>query len=206
MEQGTPEWFAARLGKVTASRVADVIAKTKSGYSTSRENYMAQLTVERITNTQAESFTNAAMQWGTDQEPFARAAYEIATGLFVEEVGLVPHPSIEWAGASPDGLVGDDGLIEIKCPNTATHLETFLNETVPSKYVTQMQFQMACTGRQWCDYVSFDPRMPEGGQLFVKRVPRDKEFIESIELEIIKFLSEVEEKTKSLFTKLKAKS
>ena len=147
IEQGSPEWFAQRLGKVTASRVADVIAKTKTGYSTSRDNYMAQLVVERMTNTQAESFTNAAMQWGTDQEPFARAAYEVAQNVMVEETGLVDHPTIPMAGASPDGLIGEDGLVEIKCPNTATHIDTLLTQTVPAKYITQMQFQMACTGR-----------------------------------------------------------
>lgn len=198
MEQKTEEWFQARLGKVTASRVADVIAKTKTGYSASRENYMAQLVVERLTNTQAESFTNAAMQWGTDQEPFARAAYEVKMGVMVEETGLVDHPSIPMAGASPDGLVGEDGLVEIKCPNTATHIDTLLTQTVPAKYITQMQFQMACTGRQWCDFVSFDPRMPQKAQIFVKRVLRDDLFIKEVESEITKFLAEVSAKVDQL--------
>ena len=198
IEQRTEEWFAARLGKVTASRVADVIAKTKTGYSASRENYMAQLVVERLTQTKAESYTNAAMQWGTDQEPFARAAYEAAQGVMVEEVGFVPHPSIEWAGASPDGLVGDDGLVEIKCPNTATMIETLLSQKVPGKYITQMQFQMACTGRQWCDFVSFDNRLPEMFQLFVTRVPRDEVFIRLIEAEIVQFLAELDDKINKL--------
>lgn len=198
MEQRTEDWFAARLGKVTASRVADVIAKTKTGYSASRENYMAQLVVERLTNTQAESFTNAAMQWGTDQEPFARAAYEVAQNVMVEETGLVDHPTIAMAGASPDGLIGEDGLVEIKCPNTATHIDTLLTQTVPAKYITQMQFQMACTGRQWCDFVSFDPRMPAKAQLFVKRVMRDEAFIKEIETEIKKFLAEITAKVEQL--------
>jgi putative phage-type endonuclease len=198
MEQRTEDWFAARLGKVTASRVADVIAKTKTGYSASRENYMAQLVVERLTNTQAESFTNAAMQWGTDQEPFARAAYEVASNVMVEETGLVDHPTIPMAGASPDGLIGEDGLVEIKCPNTATHIDTLLTQIVPAKYITQMQFQMACTGRQWCDFVSFDPRMPTKAQLFVKRVMRDEAFIKEIETEIKKFLAEVTAKVEQL--------
>jgi len=197
-EQRTEEWFKARLGKVTASRVADVIAKTKTGYSASRENYMAQLVVERLTNTQAESFTNAAMQWGTDQEPFARAAYEVQQNVLVDETGLVDHPTIEMAGASPDGLVGEDGLVEIKCPNTATHIDTLLTQTVPAKYITQMQFQMACTGRQWCDFVSFDPRMPQKAQIFIKRVPRDDAFIKEIESEIKKFLAEVSAKVDQL--------
>lgn len=198
IEQRTEEWFAARLGKVTASRVADVIAKTKTGYSASRENYMAQLVVERLTQTKAESYTNAAMQWGTDQEPFARAAYEAAQGVMVEEVGFVPHPTIEWAGASPDGLVGDDGLVEIKCPNTATMIETLLSQKVPGKYFIQMQFQLACTGRKWCDYVSFDPRMPAKAQMFVRRVDRDDEYIAHLEEEIAKFLVEVESQIQKL--------
>lgn len=197
-EQRTAEWFQARLGKVTASRVADVIAKTKTGYSASRENYMAQLVVERLTNTQAESFTNAAMQWGTDQEPFARAAYELKMGVMVDETGLVDHPTIPMAGASPDGLVGEDGLVEIKCPNTATHIDTLLTQTVPAKYNTQMQFQMACTGRQWCDFVSFDPRMPQKAQIFIKRVLRDDLFIKEVESEIKKFLAEVSAKVDQL--------
>ena len=197
-EQRTEEWFAARLGKVTASRVADLVGKTKTGYSATRDNYMAQLVVERLTQTKAESYTNAAMQWGTDQEPFARAAYEAAQGVMVEEVGFVPHPSIEWAGASPDGLVGDDGLVEIKCPNTATMIETLLSQKVPGKYFIQMQFQLACTGRKWCDYVAFDPRMPAKAQMFVRRVDRDDEYIAHLEEEIAKFLVEVESQVQKL--------
>jgi len=198
--QGTTDWFAIRLGKVTASRVADVIAKTKTGYSTSRENYMAQLVVERLTQTKAESYTNAAMQWGTDQEPFARAAYEAAQGVMVEEVGFVPHPTIQWAGASPDGLVGNEGegLVEIKCPNTAQMIEALLTGKVPTKYFTQMQFQMACTGTKFCDYVVFDPRMPAKAQLFVTRVNRDDAYIAEIEAEIVKFLAEVESQVQQL--------
>lgn len=194
IEQGTPEWFAARLGNVTASRVADVIAKTKSGYSASRENYMAQLICERMTNTVAELYSNAAMQWGTETEPLARAAYESYADVLVDEVGYIANPWIKRAGASPDGLVGKWGLIEIKCPNTATHIETLLSETVPTKYITQMQWQMACTGRVWCDFVSFDPRLPDGLQLFVKRVERDAEYIAMLEQEVIKFLTELDEK------------
>jgi putative phage-type endonuclease len=197
-EQRTEEWFAARLGKVTASRVADLVGKTKTGYSATRDNYMAQLVVERLTFTKQESYTNAAMQWGTDQEPFARAAYEAAQGVMVEEVGFVPHPTIEWAGASPDGLVGDDGLVEIKCPNTATMIETLLSQKVPGKYFIQMQFQLACTNRKWCDYVSFDPRMPAKAQIFVRRVDRDDEYIAHLEEEIAKFLVEVESQVQKL--------
>lgn len=191
MEQGTQEWFMARLGKVTASRVADIIAKTKSGYSTSRQNYLAQLVVERLTQKPTETYSNAAMQWGTDTEPLARAAYEIKHDLMVSEIGFVPHPVIEMAGASPDGLVGDDGLIEIKCPNTATHIETLLNDTIKSEYKTQMQWQMACTGRLWTDFVSFDPRMPEKHQMKIIRVNRDDKTIQMLEDEVSKFLLEV---------------
>jgi len=196
--QGTDEWFAARIGKVTASRVADVIAKTKTGYSSSRDNYMAQLICERLTNQKSESFTNAAMQHGTETEPLARAAYEALKDVLVDEVGFIPHPKILMAGASPDGLIGDNGLLEIKCPNTATHIDTLLSETVPGKYNTQMQFQMACTDREWCDFVSFDNRLPTELQLFVKRVPRDTVFIRLIEGEIVQFIAELDDKINKL--------
>jgi putative phage-type endonuclease len=198
MDQGSDQWFAARIGKVTASRVADVLAKTKSGYSTSRDNYMAQLVCERLTGQREEFFTSAAMQHGTDTEPLARAAYESLKDVLVDEVGFVPHPSIIMAGASPDGLVGDNALIEIKCPNTATHIETLLSQTVPGRYNTQMQFQMACTDREWCDFVSFDNRLPEELQLFVKRVPRDNMYIRLMEDEIVKFLNELDIKIAQL--------
>jgi putative phage-type endonuclease len=198
MDQGSEEWFTIRIGKVTASRVADVIAKTKTGYSATRDNYMAQLVCERLTGQKGESFSNAAMQHGTDTEPLARAAYEAFQDILVDEVGFVPHPSIIMAGASPDGLVGDDGLLEIKCPNTATHIETLLSQSVPGKYNTQMQFQMACTGRKWCDFVSFDNRLPDELQLFVKRVPRDNEFIKQMEDEVVKFLNELDIKIAQL--------
>jgi len=198
IEQRSDEWFAARIGKVTASRVADVIAKTKTGFSASRDNYMAQLVCERLTGQKAEGFTNSAMQWGTETEPLARAAYEALKDVLVDEVGFVPHPTIEMAGASPDGLVGDNGLLEIKCPNTATHIETLLSQTVPNKYNTQMQFQMACTDREWCDFVSFDNRLPAELQLFVKRVPRDDMYIRLMEEEIIQFLAELDEKINKL--------
>jgi len=198
MEQRTDEWFSARLGKVTASRVSDVVAKTKSGYSASRDNYMAQLVCERLTNKPTESFSNAAMDWGTQTEPLARAAYEIYANYFVNEVGFIDHPRILWSGASPDGLVGDDGLIEIKCPNTSTHIDTLLSQTVPKKYNDQMQWQMACTGKEWCDFVSYDPRLPEHLRLFVKRIDRDAQYINLLEHEIIVFNGEIQEKLSKL--------
>lgn len=197
--QGSPEWFAVRLGKVTASRVADVIAKTAKGWGAGRANYMAELVAERLTQTSGEKFSSSAMQWGTEKEPDARAAYVFMKDVDVEEIGFVPHPTIAMTGASPDGLVGTDGLIEIKCPNTATHLDTLLSGTVPAKYVTQMLWQMACTGRKWCDFVSFDPRMPEGRmRLFVQRVERDDEVIAGLERDVTEFLAELDAKIESL--------
>lgn len=198
MEQKSEEWFAARLGKVTASRIGDVMAKTKTGYSASRANYMAQIIVERMTGKQTEMFTNAAMQWGTDTEPLARAAYEAKNNVMVDEVGLIDHPDIAMSGASPDGLVGEHGMVEIKCPNTATHIETLLTGKIDEKYIYQMQWQMACTGRKWCDFVSFDPRMDEDLQLKIIPVKRDDELIKTIESEVIKFLFETAEKIRSL--------
>jgi putative phage-type endonuclease len=198
MEQKTEEWFAARLGKVTASRVADVIAKTKTGYSASRDNYMAQLICERLTGQQGESFTNAAMQHGTDTEPLARSAYENARNLLVKEVGFINHPRIEMSGASPDGLVADDGLVEIKCPNTATHIDTLLSGKVPTKYITQMQWQMLCCQRKWCDFVSFDNRLPEHLQLFVQEVEFDPEYCAMLEKEVSQFLAELDSKVAKL--------
>jgi len=198
--QRTDAWMQQRLGKVTASRVADVLAKIKSGESASRKNYKMELVVQRLTGKPQESFTNAAMEWGTEQEPFARMAYEAHTSTFVKEEGFVDHPTIEGFGCSPDGIVGD-GLIEIKCPNTANHIETVLENKAPSKYIPQMQCQMACTGAKWCDFVSFDPRVPEDLQLFVVRVERDQEYIDSMEVEVKQFLSEVLD----LFNQLKAR-
>ena len=198
MEQQSNEWFTARLGKVTASRVADVIAKTKTGYSASRDNYMAQLICERLTGQKGESFTNAAMEHGTQTEPLARSAYENARNLLVKEVGFINHPRIEMSGASPDGLVADDGLVEIKCPNTATHIDTLLSGKVPTKYITQMQWQMLCCQRKWCDFVSFDNRLPEHLQLFVQEVEFDPEYCAMLEKEVVLFLTELDNKVAKL--------
>lgn len=196
--QGSEAWLAARVGKVTASRVADVIAKTKTGYGASRANYMAELIAERLTGQPAERFKNAAMAWGTEKEPDARAAYVFMRDLDVTEVGFVPHPRLAMTGASPDGLVGADGMVEIKCPNTATHIETLIGQSVAGKYITQMQWQMACADRAWCDFVSFDPRMPEAMQLFVQRVPRDASAIIDLEAEVAGFLRELDDKADRL--------
>ena len=198
IEQGTDEWFAIRCGKVTASRVADVIATTKSGYSASRANYEAQLICEILTGKPAESFTNAAMQWGTETEPLARAQYELKTGNMVNQIGFVVHPMIEQAGASPDGLIGEDGCIEIKCPNTSTHLDTLLSQKVSSKYITQMTWQMVCTGRKWCDFVSYDPRLPENLQLYIERIELDQDYAKKLQNEVVMFLVEVNGKVEKL--------
>ena len=192
IEQGSPEWFALRAGKVTASRVADILAKTKTGPSASRQNYLIELAIQRTTGIIQESYTNAAMEWGTQTEPQARVAYEVNTNNFVDQVAFIDHPNIAWFGCSPDGLVSDRGLVEIKCPNSATHWEYFKSKKPPQKYFIQMQAQIAVTGRDWCDFVSFDPRMPDRSQLLVVRVPRDEVFIAEMETEIKKFLSEVE--------------
>ena len=196
--QGSPEWHALRIGKVTASRVSDVIAKTKTGWGASRANYMAELIAERLTGEPAEKFTNAAMAWGTEKEPDARAAYEFFRDAQVSEIAFVDHPVIGMTGASPDGLVGDHGLVEIKCPNTATHLDTLLTQAIPSKYVTQMLWQMEVSGRAWCDFVSYDPRLPETMSLFVKRVERDDNLIDEMRSLVIEFLDEIEQKITAL--------
>lgn len=203
MIQGSPEWFAARCGKVTASRVADVVAKTKTGWGAGRANYAAELICERLTGCTAPSFINDAMRWGTETEPQARSAYAQFKGVDVAEIAFVDHPEIANSGASPDGLVGQDGLLEVKCPNTATHLDTLLNEAVPAKYLTQMQWQMACTGRAWCDFASFDPRLPPEMQLFVARVPRDVSAILDLETEVSAFLREIDAKVALLTAKFR---
>ena len=197
LQRDNADWLLARCGKITASRVADVIAKTKTGYGASRANYMAELLSERLTGRPTESFQSPAMLWGIEQEPFAKVAYAALTGELVEDVGFIPHPTLSFAGASPDGKVLD-GLVEIKCGSSATHLDTLLNESIAQKYVTQMQFQMACTQTQWCDYVSYDGRMPEHLQLFVKRVARDDAYIAMLETEIATFDKELTEKLAKL--------
>jgi putative phage-type endonuclease len=200
VEQGSLEWKQLRMGNVTASRVADVIAKTKSGYSTSRDNYMTELVIERF-GVMAESFTNAAMEHGTNTEPLARAAYELKNGVMVQEVDYVPHKAIKRSGASPDGIVGE-GLIEIKCANSKTHFEYLLANEVPSKYKPQMAWQCCCTGAKWVDFISFDNRVPEGLQYFQIRYFPEHEYMKFLEEEVTKFLKEVDEKYHQLYAKL----
>jgi putative phage-type endonuclease len=193
MEQRSPEWFSERAGKVTASCLHKVMAKLRDGKpGADRTNYHAQLVTERLTGLPTETYSNAAMQWGTDTEPQARAAYAMETGITPEETGFVPHPVIPMTGASPDGLVGSLGLVELKCPNSATHIATLTGGGIDMKYLRQMQWQIACTERQWCDFASFDPRMPDEMQIHIERIQRDDAMIEEMEYEVRKFLAEVD--------------
>ncbi|ABF63516.1 Exonuclease [Ruegeria sp. TM1040] len=190
MEQGTPEWHEARLGRVTASRIADVMMNpTTAGF----QNYRSQLVCERLTGTPTETFTSAAMQHGTETEPQARAMYTLATGLSVNEVGFVPHPLIEMAGASPDGLVGELGLVEIKCPQPTEHIRVLTGGDIKKGYVLQMLWQMECTGREWCDFVSFNPDLPDDLQLYIQRVEYDSEKAREITDAVRSFLTSVDD-------------
>lgn len=192
--QGEDSWKLARAGRVTASRICDVLAKIKSGEAAARRNYKAQIISEILSGQPQEpGFVSAEMKFGTENEPFARAAYEIANDVMVQQVGLVIHPRIERSAASPDGLVNGDGLLEAKVPNTATHIDYILKGEVPADYQPQILWQMACTGREWCDFVSYDPRLPSHLQLFVKRLERDDKRIAEMEKEVEKFLAEVDE-------------
>ena len=192
MDQRSDEWYSARLGKVTASRVADVMARTKSGPAASRDNYMMQLLCERLTGKKEESFTTAAMQRGVELEAVARSAYEVDAGVMVIETGFCVHAAVSGFGASPDGLVGTDGLVEIKCPNTKQHVEFLRTGKPEGKYVWQMMAQMACTDRAWCDFVSFDDRLPEPLQLKCVRVHRDEEVITNMITAVRQFLAELD--------------
>ena len=194
MIQRSEAWFAARCGSLGASRVHDALARIKSGWGASRNNVMAELIVERLTGLPQESYVNGIMQWGIDTEPEARTAYEFWRNVEVVKVGLIRHPTIPNTHASPDGLIGEDGVLECKCPTTATHLETLLGATIPAKYITQIQWQLCCSGRRWGDFVSYDPRMPEHLRLFVQRIERDDERIEELEELVTDFLGELDEK------------
>ena len=205
-EQGTDEWKAERLGKATGSRISDIITRLKSGgFSAMRKAYATQLAIERISKQPYSFQPNAAMQHGTNTEPLARDAYRATIFEEVTEVGFVNHPTIPNAGASPDGLVGDDGLVEIKCPESHTHIGYLLDGIVPERYFAQIQWQIACTGRKWCDFVSYDPRCPEELQLFIKRVDYDECFVATTEEMVRKFLVEVDELTETLTNKIKEK-
>jgi predicted phage-related endonuclease len=198
--QGTPEWFADRLGNLTASRMADATATTKTGWGASRANLMAQLIAERLTGVPSVGFQSEAMARGKEIEPQAIAEYEFRFDVEVERVGYVPHPTIPRTGASPDGLIGEDGLIELKSPNTATHIETLMGQNIKGVYMKQMQWQMACTGRKWVDFVSYDPRLPARMALVIERVERDDKMITQLEGDAREFLRELDDKMAILET------
>ena len=187
--QRSDDWYAERCGKVTASRVKDLNAKPSKGKALNALGLT--ILAERLTGVQKETPTNFNMQWGIDNEAYAIAAYENETGFFVNGTGLIDHPFIEMFGASPDGLVGENGQIEVKCPDTTTHLNTLLTKQIPDEHIPQITCQLACTRRKWCDFVSYDPRFPVGLQLMVVRVRRDADEVKRLESEAVKFLDEV---------------
>lgn len=192
MNQGTPEWLAARAGHVTASRFADVMAKVKVGEAAGRIKYRWEIVTERLTGQPVEQYSNKAMEHGTEQEPYARMAYEAQTGNVVEEVGLILHPSTARVGCSPDGLIASVGGVEIKCPfNSVVHVQT-LSGGMPSEHRAQVQGAMWVTDRKWWHFVSFDPRMPEKMQLYVELVKRDEDYIAKLADEVRQFLVEVD--------------
>ena len=204
MEQGSPEYVAWRIGKATASRIADILAKPRSGQkvSTTRRNYMAQLVCEILTNKSAErEFMTRDMQRGIELEPRARVEYEMLRGVTVRKAGFIDHPAIQRCGCSPDGLVGDDGLVQFKCPIPAIHfdyIESSKLKTAPAEYFPQLQFELACTGRKWNDFVSYNEQMPEHLQLVVIRVEREDKYIAEVEDAVRQFLRDVDEQIEKL--------
>lgn len=202
MEQRTDEWFKARLGKVTASKIHDIMIKTKVGESTYKTKYRLQLVTERLTGKVVPMFMNDAMKHGVEYEDEAKLEYanrnKLLVGTDLTDVGMIDHPRIDMCGASPDGMVGDKGLIEIKCPQPITHTTTIETSEIHKRYIHQMQWQMSCTGREWCDFVSYHPDFPDDLKLFIKRVPRDNELIARLEEEVSTFVQEVEYKIKTI--------
>jgi putative phage-type endonuclease len=198
LEQGTEAWRLARAGSLGASSIADALAKVKTGWGASRAQVMARLTAERLTARPLDTYVNQAMRDGIEREPEARAAYQFARGVLVQKVGLVKHPTISGTHASPDGRVGADGMIEIKSPTHATHLDTLLGAPIPQKYLYQMMWQLRCDCRQWCDFVSYHPDFPENMQLHITRVERDDALIAAIETQVREFLAELEAKIEAL--------
>lgn len=194
VEQGSDEWKQARLGHVTASNIGDVMAKGKDGAeSIGRYKYKVRLLAERMTGVPPESYTNASMEWGVQNESIACMMYEAKRDVLLDKTGFWLHPDIKWMGVSPDRLVESNGLVEVKCPNTTTHLDYVFAGKVPNEYVKQVQAQLWVTGREWCDFVSFDPRLPAKNQLFIVRTTRDEKLIREMEVEVVRFLAEVED-------------
>ncbi|MFB0493084.1 putative phage-type endonuclease [Methylobacterium sp. OAE515] len=201
MVQGSPEWLDARCGKATASRIADVLAVKRDGKPTAeRERYLMELVGERLTGRTTQHYLTATMLEGSEREPQACDAYEFLYGLDTVKVGFVEHPSIAMAGASPDRLVGDVGLVEIKCPRLRTHLDTLLTGEIPEQYLPQMRWQLACTGRAWCDFATWHPGVPAHLRLWVKRLHRDDAQIAWDEAAVKAFLGEVEARVSRLLT------
>ena len=193
LEQGSVEWATAKLGYVSASNIAEVMSKGKTGEAIGRKKYKTRLVAERLTMQPLESYSNDAMAWGIENEPMAAMAYEAATGTFLEKTGFWKHPEIKWLGVSPDRLLGDKHLVEIKCPNTTTHLDYIFENKVPGDYYKQIQCQLWVTGREWADFVSYDPRLPFKNRLFISRVEKDLSMIKEMELEVKQFLTEVDD-------------
>jgi hypothetical protein len=199
MLQGTDEWRQARCGSVGASDAPRVVRRIKSGgYSADRESLLWEKVIERVTGVPFEIPKSFAMNQGTEREPDGRLTYSIIKGVEVLEVGIVPHPTIKGAHCSPDGFVGAKGLVELKCPEKKAHGELLINETISNDYLVQMMWQLGCTARDWCDFVSFNPDFPRAMQLFVKRVPRDQTLIAELEREISTFIKEVDRKVEQL--------
>jgi len=193
LKQQTPEWLKARIGKCTGSRVKDALSFLKNGQpSQKRKDYLTDVVTERLTGFAVEHYVTPAMQWGIDTEEYASSAYEVVSGNDVEEVGIAEHPSIPMFSASPDRYVGNDGIVEIKCPITTTHVEWMMAGLIPEEHLWQLTAEMACSGRKWVDFVSFDPRLPPRNQVFIRRLLRDEERIAFMEAGVIQFLSEVD--------------
>ncbi|UNE54435.1 lambda exonuclease family protein [Bartonella machadoae] len=205
MEQRTAEWFQARLGKVTASNVYNILSKTAKGLPTSKyEDYKIKLMTERLTGEISQSYITPSMQWGIEHEEDALKEYEFIYDADVIKCGFIPHPTIEMAGASPDGLIGEDGLVEVKCPQSTTHLRFFMYDEIKPEYIAQMQFQMACTGRKWCHFISYNPQFvgrSTGLRMKVKRIHRDDEQIEQLTKAVEVFLAEIEQDMEQILTK-----
>lgn len=199
--QRSPEWFASRAGRVTASAVAKVLTKIKAGEAADRKNYKAQVVVERLTGQPAPSgYVNAAMQRGIELEAEARMEVEVRTGLLVVESGFWIADDL-MIGASPDGLIDDDGILEIKVPSLATHMDYVRNGGLPAEYKPQVQFQLEVTARKWCQFVSYAPEFPEHLQLHSVRVERDEDYIKTMMDEVKQFLAEVDQIVEQLSKK-----
>lgn len=198
VEQGSDRWKQLRCGQITASRAKDVIAMTKKGEAANRRDYRTEILVERLTGVPVEQYVSKEMLWGKQQEPFARSAYEIYAAVFVDQVGFVVHANIPFFGCSPDGLVGDDGMIQIKCGNRTTHLAWMQSGVVPIEHIPQMLAELAVTGRKWIDFVSYHPEFPEHLQLFVRRFARNEKLIAGMESEVVHFHQECESVLQSL--------